>query len=434
MVVWRKHVASRLMAPAEVLARIAGARTVMLSMGAAFPLTVAEELCRWPAGPEPVKIVAGAVAGSFRYATADCARVFSPVFILGGPHREVTEAFEAGRADYWPTTMTGLNRALEQGTLSVDVAVIQVSEPDRAGYCSLGASVDCAKTVVRVAGTVVAEVNRAAPRTCGDTLVHVSEIDYFVEARHPLIEFPAREPDAVEQAIGANVAELVPDGAVLQIGIGRLADAILGALRSKRDLSVWSGIVSDVMIDLREEGVITNRNNLLPGHMVATWLLGTRDGIYSFAHANDAVLLFPTEVVHNARYMGRLKNFVAINAAVEVDLMGQVNCEYAGERLVGGIGGGLDFVRGALASPGGRVIFALPSTTQGDRASRIKAAVGSVSIPKTDVDFVVTEHGVADLRGKGLRERIREMVNVAHPLFRDELREAGERLLRFQKN
>jgi 4-hydroxybutyrate CoA-transferase len=270
----------------------------------------------------------------------------------------------------------------------------------------------------------VAEVNPRMPRTHGSS-VHVSDVDFIVETDYPLPEIPRPKISQVEQRIGENVATLVGDRANLQLGIGAIPDAVLNFLRTKKDLGIHTEMFSDSVVELFEQGVITNRfNNLNPGKFTASFLMGTQR-LYSFVHDNPAVTMRPIDYTNSLLVAGRVENLVSINSALEVDLYGQVCSEMIGPKQFSAVGGQVDFVRAASAAPGGKSILAFPATARNGAASRIVerlTAGACVTTSRNDVHFVVTEYGIADLRGKTIRQRADALIRIAHPDFRDSLR------------
>lgn len=307
------------------------------------------------------------------------------------------------------------------------VALLQVSPPDRHGFVSLGTSVDHNKASAAHARTVIAEVNPQMPRTHGDSFLHVSEIDCFVECDHPILEIPRPKISDVERRIGEHVASLVRDGDCLQLGIGAIPDALLGFLRDKKNLGIHTEMFSDGVVDLYNAGAIDNmRKNINRGKMVTTFLMGTR-ALYDFADDNPGVMVCPCNYTNDPFVIAQNDNMVSVNSSVEVDLMGQAASESIGSRQYSGVGGQVDFIRGALASKNGRSVLALPSTAGVDekRVSKIVARLAAgtpVTTSRNDVDYVVTEYGIADLRFKTLNRRAEQLITIAHPDFRAELR------------
>jgi 4-hydroxybutyrate CoA-transferase len=334
------------------------------------------------------------------------------------------EAVNAGRADHTPCFFSEIPRLFRDRILPVDAALIQLSPPDEHGYLSFGVSVDYTLQAARSAQVTIAEVNPRMPRTHG-SWIHVSEVDAFVEVDYPLPEIPLPEISEVEEKIGAHIASLVPDRATLQLGIGAIPDAVLKFLGHNRDLGIHTEMFSDGVVELFERGVVTNRfNNLHPGKFTATFLMGTRR-LYDFVHDNPAVNMKPVDYTNSVLVAGRLENLISINSAIEVDLRGQVCSEMIGPKQFSAVGGQVDFVRAASAAPGGKSIIAFPATGKNGTISRIVSELARgacVTTSRNDVHYVVTEFGIADLRGKSTRQRAEALIAIAHPDFRDALR------------
>ncbi|MEZ4552539.1 MAG: acetyl-CoA hydrolase/transferase family protein [Dehalococcoidia bacterium] len=342
----------------------------------------------------------------------------------------VREAVAEGRADFTPVFLSDIPQLFTSGVLPIDVALIQVSPPDQHGYCSLGVSVDVAHAAVRQARTVVAEVNRQMPRSLGRSFLHVSQIDFGVETDRPLVEVPSPPLDDRYFQIARHVASLIEDGSTLQLGIGAVAEAVLLQLFDHRDLGVHTEMFSDGVVDLFEAGVITGaKKRRHPGEIVTSFVQGTRR-LYDFVDDNPVVSMHPSDYTNNPAVIASHVEMVAVNSAIEVDLTGQVCADSIGGRFYSGIGGQLDFIRGAARAAQGRPIIALPSTTADGTISRIvgRLAPGAgVVTTRGDVYFVVTEYGIAALHGRTVRERAEALLRVAHPAFRERLaREALE--------
>jgi len=307
--------------------------------------------------------------------------------------------------------------------------IVHATPPDRHGYLSLGVSVSYPLLAAREAPLVIAQVNPRMPRTLGNAFLHRSQIDCWAEADSPLVEYPPAAVGPVEREIAARVARLIPDGATIQLGVGSIPQAIMEALGEKRDLGVHSLLV-DSVLPLIEKGVITNaRKTLHPGRMDIGEAMGTRT-LFDFVHNNPMVNMEPSDIIHDPQVVGRIRDFISINSAFEVDLAGQVNAEMVGPRQLTGIGGQFDYVLGASRAPGGASIIALPSTGKGGAVSRIVARLGegaSVTTPRYLADWIVTEHGAVRLTGLDGAERARALVGLADPKFRDELRGSGRR-------
>ncbi len=313
------------------------------------------------------------------------------------------------------------------GPFPVDVVLIQVAPADQRGKFSLGVSTSQAFPLALQARTVVAEVNENAPRTLGPSFLSASQIHYLVESTNPLIPYPEVQIGETEKKIAEFVAELIPDEATIQMGIGNLPTAILQLLEGKRDLGIHSGMLSDAVVDLVAKGAVTNRKkSIYPGKIIAGELIGT-EKLFHFGHENPLLEMHGAEVSHNAQLIGQMDNFVAINSALEIDLSGQINAESINGEQVSGVGGQFDFVEGAYFSRGGISITALSSTAAQGKISRIVPHLSpqaTVTVPRYMADIVVTEYGVAKLRGKSLSQRAEALISIAHPDFRDSLWEA----------
>jgi acyl-CoA hydrolase len=309
------------------------------------------------------------------------------------------------------------------GPWAPDAVVVHAAPPDAAGYLSLGVSVSFALPAARRAPLVIAQVNPRMPRTLGNAFLHRSQVDCWTEADHALVEYPPTALGRVERAIAAHAAELIPDGATLQVGVGAIPQAIMEALGGRRDLGVHSLLV-EPMLPLVEAGVITNaRKRLHPGRMDVGEIMGTAR-LFAWAHDNPLINMEPSDVTHDPHVVAGLGPFVSVNSALEVDLLGQVNAESIDGRQVAGIGGQFDFVLGAVRAAGGRAIIALPSTGQGGARSRIVRRLGAgarVTTPRFLADYVVTEYGVAALRGQSDAGRARALARVAHPAWRERI-------------
>ncbi|MDP2327702.1 MAG: acetyl-CoA hydrolase/transferase C-terminal domain-containing protein [Dehalococcoidia bacterium] len=347
----------------------------------------------------------------------------------------VREAVNAGRADFTPVFLSDIPRLFTDGTLPLDVALLQVSPPDADGMCSMGVSVDVARPAAEAARFVIAEVNRQMPRTLGESTVHLSQIDAYIETDRPLWEIPPPDPTEVSRRIGEHVATLVEDGATLQLGIGAVADAVLRALRGHRDLGIHTEMFADGVVDLVEAGVITGaRKAVHPGLIVSSFVMGTRR-LYDFVDGNPGVAMFSSAYTNDTRVIAQHEEMVAVNSAIEVDLTGQVCADSIGPRFWSGIGGQLDFIRGAARAPRGRPIIALPSSALGGTRSRIVsqlAAGAGVVTTRGDVYFVVTEHGIARLHGRPVRERAQALIDIAAPAFREQLAREASALYGFR--
>ncbi len=329
-----------------------------------------------------------------------------------------------GRADFVPIFLSEIPQLFRNGTLPIDIALIQISPPDEHGCCSFGVEVGVTKPAAHAAKKVIAEVNAQMPRVLGDSFIHISKIDEIVEVDYPLPEAPQSGFSEVHKKIGELIAGMIPDGATIQLGIGSIPDAVLYHLHNKHDLGIHSELFSDGVIDLFERGIITNEKKTLHnGKIIAGFLFGSQR-LYKFVHDNAMIELHPTDYVNDPFVIAQNEKMIAINSAIEVDLTGQVCSDSIGLMFYSGTGGQVDFVRGAARSRGGKPIIALQSTAKNEQVSRIvpqlKPGAGVVT-SRSDVHYVVTEFGVASLYGKSIRERAQELIRIAHPRFREDL-------------
>jgi acetyl-CoA hydrolase len=345
----------------------------------------------------------------------------------------VRAAVNDGRADFTPIFLYEIPALFRNGPLPIDVALIQVGPPDEHGFCSLGVEVGVTKPAAQVAKTVIAEVNDLMPRILGDSFIHVSKLDYIVPVSRPLREFPQGEAGDIPNKIARHIATLIEDGCTLQVGIGGIPDAVLSFLHDRKDLGVHTELASDGVMALVEEGVITNeRKSLHPGKLVAGFLLGSQR-LFDWADNNPMIELHPTDYVNDPFIIAQNDKMISINSAIQIDLTGQVCADSIGEVFYSGIGGQVDFVRGAARSKGGKPIIALPATAKNGAISRIVPVLdrgAGVVTSRGDVHYVATEYGIVNLHGLSVRERARLLISIAAPEFREPLeRAAAERHL-----
>lgn len=363
--------------------------------------------------------------GAAPYAQPGMEGSFTVDALFVGPN--MREAVNHGNGDYVPVFLSEVPTLFRSGRIGLDVALIHVSPPDKHGYCSLGTSVDASRAAVQSANMVIAQVNPNMPRTHGDGLLHESRINLAVEVDDELPEVHPPALNETQRAIGRHVAGLVDDGATLQLGIGAIPSAVLGALSGHAALGIHSEMFSDGVIDLVERGVITGeRKRTHPGKVVASFVMGTRR-LYDFVDDNPEVVLLDVAYTNDTAVIRRNPRFTAINSAIEVDLTGQVCADSIGTHMYSGVGGQMDFIRGASLSEDGKPIIALPSTTSSGetRITPFLRQGAGVVTTRAHVHYVVTEHGVADLYGKNLRQRARALIDVAHPHHRQGLEEAA---------
>lgn len=417
---WKDTYRSRLTTAEEAVAHIKSGDRVVLGHAAGEPLHLTQAMVRNAAAYSNVEIAHMLVLGSCDYCRPEYADNFRHNALFVSP--PARNAIESGQADFTPGYFYRVPRLFE-AALPIDVALIQVTPPDKNGICSLGVSVDYTLAAMKNAKLVIAQVNDRTPRTCGSGNIHVAEIDLFVEHSAPLPELAPPKNGPVEEAIGRYCASLINDGDTLQLGIGAIPDAVLSCLRHKKDLGIHSEMFSDGVVDLMERGVITNsKKTCKPGVSVANFLMGTQR-LYDFVSNNPLVELHPVDYVNDPVIIAQNDNMVCINSCVQVDLMGQVASETVGYKQISGVGGQVDFVRGAAMSKNGRSIMAMPSTAKG-KVSKIVPVLdegSAVTTSRNDVDYVVTEYGIAHLTGRTLRERTKALIRIAHPDFRPRL-------------
>jgi acyl-CoA hydrolase len=400
---------------------------VYIQPGCAEPETLVEALIRRAPDLFNVEIVHMMTMGCAPYVAPEMAGHFRHNAVFIGAN--VREAINDGRADYTPIYLSEIEGLFESGEMPIDVALIEVSPPDSHGYCSFGVGVDTTLTAARVAKHVVAQINDNMPRTYGDSFIHVNDIDAFVESSRPLCALKRPVVNDLQVAIARNVAGLIEDGAVLQTGIGGIPDAVLPMLMDRKDLGVHSELVSDGVIPLIEAGVLTGaRKNFKPRKIILGFALGTKH-LFQFVDNNPIFEFHPTAYTNDPGLIARNDKMVAINSALQVDLTGQVCSDSIGNQFYSGIGGQVDFLRGASRSKGGKAIIAISSTAKNGSISRIVPMLdpgAGVVTSRGLVRYVVTEYGVAYLHGKSIRERAKALINIAHPAFREGLYEYCE--------
>lgn len=423
---WRARYHDKLVFADQALRSVKSGDRVVIGHACGEPPTLVEALVARAPELRDVEIVHMVAMGPAKYAQPGMEQSFRHNALFVGA--STRKAVEEKRADFTPCFFSEIPRLFKTKLLPVDVVLLQVTPPDEQGFCSYGVSADYTVAAAECARIVIAQMNGNLPRT-GGSRIALDDITYIVEKDEPLIELSPPKIGDIEAKIGENVAGLIPDGATLQLGIGAIPDAVLLFLKNKQDLGIHSEMFSDGVVFLAEAGVITNRKKTInTGKFTATFLMGTRK-LYDFADNNPDVELFPVDYVNDPFVVGQLENMMSINSALQVDLMGQVNAEMIGSRQFSGIGGQVDFVRGASRSPGGKSIIALPATAAKGTVSRICVELdrgAAVSTSRNDVHYVVTEYGVASLRGKSLRQRAQALIAISHPDFREGLTAQAE--------
>lgn len=419
---WREIYQSKLTTAEEAVKHIPDGARVFFGHAANEPPVLVDAMVRNYEQYKDVEIIHWVPMGKGEYTLPKMKGHIKHNALFVGPSTRA--AVQDGRADYTPFFYHQSPRFFTDGTMPVDVVLVSVTPPDEHGFCSFGVSVGGTKPAALAAKIVIAQVNDQMPRTMGDSFIHVSKLTYAVEASTPLPELGGGAIGEVEEAIGRNCASLIEDGSTLQLGIGSIPDAVLKFLTDKKDLGIHSEMFSDGVVDLYEKGVITGAQKTLDkGKMVAAFLMGSKR-LYDFVDNNPDVLMLPVDYVNNPVVIAQQNKMVAINSCLQVDFNGQVNSESMGAKQFSGIGGQLDYVRGASMCPNGKAILAMPSTAKKGTVSRIVPVFEpgtTVTTTRTDVHYIVTEYGIANLRGKSLRERAKLLIEIAHPKFRDEL-------------
>jgi len=432
---WEMEYKKKLRTANEALRCVQSGMRVYIQPGCAEPETLVEALIQRAPFVQDVEIVHMMTMGKAPYVAPEMAGHFrhNAVFIGGN----VRDAINEGRADYTPVYLSEIEDLFESGAMPLDVALIEVSPPDSHGFCSFGVGVDTTLTAARLARYVVAQVNDEMPRTYGDSFIHVNKIDAIVESSRPLCALKKPEVTDMQIAIARNVASLIEDGSVLQTGIGGIPDAVLPLLMDRKDLGVHSELVSDGVIPLIDAGVITGaRKNFKPRKIILGFALGSKN-LFDYVDNNPIFEFHPTAYTNDPALIARNDKMVAINSALQVDITGQVCSDSIGTYFYSGIGGQVDFLRGASRAKGGKPIIALPSTAKNDTVSRIAPMLdpgAGVVTSRGLIRYVVTEYGVAYLHGKTIRERAQALISIAHPKFRDQLFEYCERTKWLQKN
>ncbi len=419
---WQETYRSQILSAADAVKKIRPGQRIFIGTGAGEPLELVQALSRRARELPDTEIVHLLTFGEAPYAHRELAQFFrvNSFFIA----ENVRGLIQEGLGDYTPIHLSDLPLLFDSGRLPLDVALIQVTPPDSSGLCSLGVSVDIVKRAAENAALVIAQVNPNMPRTQGNCFLHVHEIDVLVPSQAPLIEVPTPEVNETTRQIAEHVAALIEDGSTIEFGIGRIPQAVCPFLKGKKDLGVHTEMVTDSIIELIECGAITGRRKTVDaGKIVASFCLGTRK-IYEYVNQNPLFAFHPTEYVNDPALIRRQFKMVALNTALEIDLTGQVCADSIGSNFFSGVGGQVDFSRGAAQSRGGKAIIALPSTARNDSVSRIVTRLSpgaGVVLTRASVQYVVTEYGVAYLHGKSIQERALALISIAHPKFRARL-------------
>ena len=423
---WRTLYQQKLTTAEEAVKHIKSGDRVVVTHATGEPILLTDAMVANAEQYENVEVVHMVAMGKAEYCLPENSKHFRHnSLFLGGSTRK---AIEEGRGDFTPVFFSEIPE-LFRTTLHPNVVLLHLSTPDEHGYCSFGVSCDYTKPAAECADLLIAQINPKMPRTMGDSFIHVSKLDYIVEQETDLIELAPPHIGDVERAIGANCASLIHDGDTLQLGIGAIPDAVLLFLTEKKDLGIHSEMFSDGVVELVEKGVITNtKKKTHVGKFVANFLMGTKR-LYDFVNNNPDVEMYPVDYVNNPVVVMKEDNIVSINSCVQIDLMGQAASESIGYTQISGVGGQVDFVRGAAMAKNGRSILAFPSTAAKGTVSKIVPLLdegAAVTTSRNDVDYVITEYGIAKLSGKTLKQRAHALIEIAHPNFRDELKKVYE--------
>ena len=410
----------RIVDPAEAFAGLESGQQVFVQGAAATPTLLLQALAERATDLRDVGVVHLHTEGPAPHLAPSLkGHLYHRALFIGENARA---AIHEGRAEYVPVFLSDIPRLLRKRTIPIDVALLNVSPPDRHGFCSLGTSIDVVSAAVQAASVVIAQVNEGMPRTLGDSFLHVDDIDYGVVVEQGPYERAAPELGDAERRIGRLVAELVPDGATLQLGIGAIPSAVAASLHGKRDLGIHTEMFTDAVLDLVERGVVTGaEKDVNRGKIVSSFVIGTRR-LYDFLDDNPVLEMRPSDYTNDSAVIRRFRKMVAINSAIEIDLTGQVCADSVGSRLYSGVGGQMDFLRGAAMAEEGRAIIALPSMAAGGTVSRIVPTLrqgAGVVTTRAHVHTVVTEWGAVELHGKGTVERAKALISIAHPSVRE---------------
>ncbi len=419
----------KIVSPAEAVAGIRSGQQVYVQCAAATPSVLLDALVARAPELENVGVIHLHTEGPGPHLKPEMAGHFRHRALCIGPNARA--AVNSGRADFVPVFLSDVPRLFSSGIQPLDVVLVNATPPDEHGFCSLGPSVEAMHAAVRAADTVIVQFNKAFPRTLGESFIHVDQIDYAVEVDIPPYSVPMPVIGDIERRIGQYVADLIPDRAVIQMGIGAIPTAVGLALHDKKDLGVHTEMMTDCVVDLVERGVVTGRyKERNVGKIVCAFMMGTQR-LYDFVDDNPMVEMRAVDFTNDTHVIRSFSRMCAINSAIEVDLTGQIVADSIGHRMYSGVGGQMDFVRGASLAPDGRSFIALPSTTGDGGRSKIVASLqegAGVVTTRAHARTVVTEFGVAELWGRSLQERARALIGIADPRFREELQAEACRL------
>ncbi|MHA1214965.1 MAG: GNAT family N-acetyltransferase [Candidatus Hodarchaeales archaeon] len=420
---------SKIVSPNDALSKIRPGDTIFIGTACAEPQLLTLHLSNMESFTDDNTILHSLSLGSAPYVKGQFRSKFryNSFFITGN----IRGAVASGRADYTPVSSKYLPRLFQKKIIPLDVALIQTSMPDESGYVSLGISVDYTKAAAETAELVIAEINPNMPITHGNSFIHISEIDYIVQNEAPILEWRFPEVTPVVERVAKNVATLITDGSTLQFGLGRVPNTVPRYLLDRCDLGIHTEVITDSVLELISCGAVTNRRKTIhTGESVTTFCIGTKK-LYDFVNDNPRIKFYPSDYVLDPNIIAQNPKMITINSALEVDLTGQVSADSLGTYLYSGIGGAIDLHRGALRSEGGKAIIALPSTSNDGKHSRIVCTLSKgagVAITRAETEYIVTEYGIAHLHGATLRERVLDMIELAHPKFRKQLFEDAKKL------
>jgi 4-hydroxybutyrate CoA-transferase len=419
---WLDSYRNKRCSAADAVRCIESNHTVYIQPGCAEPEQLVRAMVDRSGNLRDVKVIHLLTAGCADYVKPEMKQSFRHVAFFAGAN--VRQAINEGRADFIPVFLSEIEDLISTGAIPVDVALIHLSPPDEHGFCSFGVGIDTSKTAAECARILIAQINPRMPRTLGDSFIHINKLHHVVESDEPILEHPQGQISEIAKLIGRNIAGLIEDGSTLQLGIGEIPDAVLTYLSEKKNLGVHTEMVSDGIVELIEKGIINNEKKTLhAGKVILGFVLGTKR-LYDFIDNNPLFEFHPSQYTNDPFLISQNDKMVAINSALEVDLTGQVCADSLGYNFYSGIGGQVDFMRGAARSKGGKPIIALPSTACNGTISRIvphlKEGAGVVT-SRGDVHYVVTEYGIAYLHGKTIRQRCKALIEIAHPKFRHEL-------------
>ncbi|WP_054033066.1 acetyl-CoA hydrolase/transferase family protein [Desulfatitalea tepidiphila] len=420
---WNAYIKERSISVDEAAGLIKSGDRIISGTGGGTPEAVYDAIVQRAAELHNVEIVHMVSYGKGLYCLPEYENSFRHNAMFAGPKQRA--AIQQGRADFTAAFLSDYPKLIRKGVLPIDVALMTVSPPDKVGNVSLGISVDYSLEAALNAKKVIVEVSPLMPKTYGNTFIHVTQIDHFILSNRPMLPLPANNIGVVEKTIAANVADLIQDGDCLQLGFGQIPDAILQFIEGKQDLGIHSEMISDGVMKLVEKGIVTcRRKNFHRGKMIFTFALGSAD-LYEWMNENSMIEMHPVDYTNNPCIIGKNDNMLSVNSALAVDLLGQIAADAIGPMQFSGVGGQVDFVRGCRISTGGRSIIAMPATAASGTKSRIVAAFEkgqAITTTRAEVDYIVTEYGVANIWGRKLSERVAALTAIAAPQFREDLR------------